>query len=322
MAGSTFNWTSDSAVGILKNHFISNQLLLQSVAQMKIVPFTKPLGGFGKHKGETVNIMHLNELADPTSIELEEGTRIPVDKLAYGNRTLTVVEVGRGVEYTNLAEQLSKFDPASFLQKALTRQMDRGMDTAAATAFQSTDVKICFIPTSLTGGTFDVDGTPNTVALANLTVEHVGILADYIAGDIHCPPYEGDDYVGLFCRKSLRGLKQDRLWQQVHMYLQKGDLFFKGEVGKCENIRFVQVDREAAISNTAGTSTVLGNGVVFGDEAVVRVEVETPSLYADENYQSDFGRTKACAWRGIIKFGSVWNTATDGEAKIIRVTSG
>lgn len=317
----TFNWTYDSDIGVYKNHTISNQLLLQSVAAMKIVPFTKPLGGFGKHKGETVNIMHLKELADPTSIELEEDVRIPVDKLEYGNRTLTVVEVGRGVEYSNLAEQLSKFDPASFLQKALTRQMDRGMDTAAATAFQNTDVKICFIPTSLTGGTFDTDGTPSTVALANLTFEHMGVLADYLAGDIHCPPYEGDDFIGLFCRKALRGLKQDRLWQQVHMYLQKGDLFFKGEVGKAENIRCVQVDREAAISNTAGNSTVLGNGVVFGDEAVVRVEVEAPALYADPNWQNDFGRTKAVAWRGIIKFGSVWNTANDGESKIVRVTS-
>ncbi len=316
-----FNWKFDSDVGVYQNHTISNQLLLQSVAAMKIVPFTKPLAGFGKHKGQTVNIMHLHELADPTSIELEEGTRIPVDKLAYGNRTLTVVEMGRGIEYTNLAEQLSKFEPSSFLQKALTRQMDRGMDTAAAAAFQSTDVKIMFIPSSLTGGTFETSGTPATVALANLTFDHMGVLADYLGGDIHCPPYEGDDFIMLACRKLLRGLKQDSLWQQIYMYLQKGDLFFKGEVGKAENIRCVQVDREAAISNTAGTSTVLGNGVVFGDEAVVRVEVEAPALYADPNYQSDFGRIKAVAWRGILKYGSVWNTSNDGEGKIIRITS-
>ena len=316
-----FNWTFDSAVGVYKNHAISNQLLLKSVGEMKIVPFTKPLAGFGKHKGETINIMRLNELADPTSVELEEGTRIPIDKLSYGNRTLTVVEMGRGVEYTNLAEQLSKFDPSSFLQKALTRQMDRGMDTAAAAAFQHTDVKIMFIPSSLTAGTFETSGTPATVALANLTFDHMGILADYLGGDIHCPPYEGDDYVMLACRKTLRGLKQDTLWQQVHLYLQKGDLFFKGEVGKAENIRCVQVDREAAISNTAGTSTVLGNAVVFGDEAVVRVEVEAPALYADPNYQSDFGRVKAVAWRGILKYGSVHNVADDGWAKIIRITS-
>jgi N4-gp56 family major capsid protein len=316
-----FNWTFDSEVGVYKNNFISNQLLYQAVAKMKIVPFTTPFKGFGKHKGETVNIMHVNELPDPTSAQLEEGTRIPVDKLSFGNRTIKVVEWGRGVEYTNLAEQLGKFEPGNILQKALTRQMDRAMDTAAAAAFQHTDVKICFIPTSLTGGTFDTDGTPTTVATSNLTFDHMGVLADYLAGDLHCPPYEGEDFIMLAPRKTLRGLKQDTLWQQVHLYLQKGDLFFKGEVGKAENIRCIQVDREAAISNTAGASTVLGNAVCFGDEAVYRVEVDAPALYADPNYQSDFGRTKAVAWRGILAYASVWDTANDGEAKIVRIAS-
>ncbi len=288
---------------------------------MKMVPFTKPLAGFGKHQGETVNIMHLTDMPLPTTGKLQEDTRIPIDKITFGNRAVTVVPYGRGVEYTNLMEQLGKFDIGSWIQKKLTQQMDRVMDTAAAAAFQNTDVKICFIPTSLTGGTFDVDGTPSTVALANLTAEHMGILADYMAGDVHIPPYEGDDFIFCACRKALRGLKQDRLWQQVAMYLNKGDLFFRGEVGKIENIRCVQVDREEAISNTAGTSTVLGNGVVFGDEAVVRVEAQAPELYADPNYQSDFGRTKAVAWHGILAFASVWTTASDKEAKIIRVTS-
>lgn len=318
------NWTYDPPTSTYKNHYISNKLLLQSVGGCKVVPFTKPFPGVDKTvkgKGETINIMHLNELADPTSAQLDEDTRIPIDKLLLGNRTVTLVEWGRGVEYKNLAEQLSKFAPSDYLQKALMRQMERALDTTSAAAYKSTDVKIIFIPTSLTGGTFDVDGTPSTVAVANITFDHMGVLADYLAGDIHASPFEGDDYIMLSCRKTLRGLKQDSLWQQIHMYLHKGDLFFKGEAGKAENIRCVQVDREAAFSNTAGASTVLGEAVVFGDEAVGYAEAETPQLFADPNYQSDFGRSKAVAWRGIYVYGSVWDTATDGEAKIIRVGS-
>lgn len=322
MAGTAHDWTFDSDVGVYKNHTISNQLLVTAVAQLKVVQFTSPMSGFGKQKGEYMNIMHVKELPDPTSAELEEGTRIPIDKLEMGNRVIRVVEWGRGVEYTNLASQLGKFDPKSYLQAALQRQMQRAMDTNAAAAFQDgTAVKICFIPTSLSGGTFDTDGTPSTLATHNLTFEHVGVIADYLSGTIHCPPYEGEDFIGLSCRKTLRGLKSDNLWQLVNMYLREGDLFFKGELGKTENIRWVQVDREAAFSNSAGNSTVLGEAVVFGDEGVVRVEVETPQLYADPNYQNDFGRTKAVAWRGILAYSALWATATDGEAKIIRITS-
>lgn len=320
-----FNWTTDSDVGVMKNHEISNELLIASLAETKVAPFAKPIPGVSgsfKHKGETVNIPILKELPDPTTAQLSEDTKIPIDKLDLGNRAITLVEWGRGVEYTNLAQQFGKFDPADFLQKALMRQMDRAMDTAAATAFKSTDAKITFSPTSLTGGTFDTDGTPSTVALNNLTFDHMGVLADYIAGDIHCPPYEGDDYIMLSCRKNLRGLKQDALWQAVHLYLQKGELFFKGEVGKAENIRCIQVDREAAFANSASAScTVMGEGVVFGDQAVGYLEAEPPQLYADPNFGLDFNRVKAIAWKGTFIFSTVFESADDGFARIIKIDS-
>jgi N4-gp56 family major capsid protein len=316
------NWEYDAAVGIYKNNALSNDLKKVAVGACKLLPFTSPVSGFGKHKGETINIMHIKELPDPADATLDEDTRIPVDKLEWGNRAITVTEWGRGVEYTDLAQQLGKFDQGAQLQKALIRQMNRAMDTAVGDAMQdSAAVKICFIPTSLTGGTFDTDGTPTTVATANLTAEHMGVLADYLAGNIHCPPYRGDEFVMVACRKALRGLKEDRRVQEVYNYLQKGQLFFNGEIGKIENIRMVQVDREDAISNTAGTSTVLGNAVLLGDEGVVRVEVSSPELRAKPDYNSDFGRVHACAWHGILAFASLWATATDGEAKMIRITS-
>lgn len=321
---SAMDWTFDSDSGIYKNHFISNKLLHSAVAECKVAQFARPapgVSGLFKHKGETVNIMHIEELPNPASTILEEDTGVPIDKVSFGNRPITLQDHGRGVEYTNLAQQFGKFDLRQELQAALKRQMTRALDTESADAFQSTDVKICFIPTSLTGGTFDTDGTPSTTATANMTFDHLGVLADYLGGDIHCPPFEGDDFVMLACRKTLRGLKQDTLWQQVHMYLQKGDLFFKGEAGKGENIRTVQVDREEAISNTAGVSTVLGNAVVFGSEAVGYIETSPPQLYADPNYQSSFGRVKAMCWQGIYVYFSIWNVADDGKAKIIRVTS-
>jgi N4-gp56 family major capsid protein len=319
--GAPHTWQFDAPDGVYKNNYLSNELLLQSVAKMKVVPFTRPFDGFGKKKGEYVNIMHIKELPDPVSAQLDEDTKIPIDKLIMGQRVIKVVPWGRGVEYTHLSESLAKFDPGDYTQKALMRQMERAMDTAAADAFMGTDAKICFIPTGIASGTWDLDGTPSTVATSNLSFDHMGILADYLTGDIHVPPFEGEDFIMLSCRKNLRGLKQDALWQQVHLYLQKGDLFFRGEVGKAENIRCVQVDREAAFSNTSGTSTKIGESVLFGDEAVIRIDVESPHLRAEPNLGTNFGLLKAVAWYGILAFASLWETANDGEAKIIKVCS-
>jgi N4-gp56 family major capsid protein len=318
----TFDWTFDSEVGILKNNALSEKLLTQALGACKVMPFTQDYGfAFGKNRGETINVMHIKELSDPTSAALEESTRIPIDKVTLGTRSFTVVEYGRGVEYTNLSEQLGKFDPKTLHQKTLLRQMERVMDTAAAQSFQHTDVKLVCTPSSLTALTWATTGTTVTSATNKLTYDHCTAIVDYMADTIHIPPFEGEDYIGLSCNKNLRALKQDRFWQSVHLYLQDGDFFYRGEMGKTERIRWIEINRSAAFSNTSGQSSVLGEAVVFGDEAVARIEVETPHLRADSNYQNDFGRTKAVAWYGILTFGSVWNTATDGEAKIVRIES-
>ncbi len=266
-------------------------------------------------------MIRVNRLATPTTAELSEGVRVPIDKLTFGTRTITVVEHGRGVEWTSLMEELSVFSPSNFLQKELLRQMHYSIDASVGTAFQSTDAAIIFIPTSATGGTFDTDGTPNTLATNEFTFAHCGVLADYLAGDIHCPPWVGESYAGVTTRRTLRGLKNDNLLQSVHLYLREGDFFFRGEVGMTENIRWVQVDVEETLSNTAGSSTTIGVGMVFGDEAVARVEVEAPHLRLQTNFQNDFGRTQAAAWYGIYAFSPFYDVNTDGFARIIRISS-
>jgi len=315
------NWTFDAEVGIYKNHQLSKKLLEVSAAECKILPFTSDHGiAFKRNAGEMVNIMHINRLPNSATSRLEEDTRIPIRKLSWGNRQIQVAEFGEGVEYTNLMEMLAAFKPSNSLQKALRTQMEEALDTEAAAAFLDSDtVLVVYTPTSLTGGSWATDGTPAALSTVALTFDHCVAIGDYLRDTIHVPPYEGDNYVGLSCNRNMRSLKQDRYWQQWHMYLQKGDMVFKGEMGMTERIRWVEVNRAAALSNTAGTSATLGEAVVFGDEAVARIEVETPHLRLDPNFQSDFGRTQAAAWYGILGFGSVWDVADDGKAKIVRI---
>jgi len=94
--------------------------------------------------------------------------------------------------------------------------------------------------------------------------------------------------MGITTRRTLRGLKNDNLLQSVHLYLREGDFFYRGEVGMTENIRWVQVDVQSTLDNSAGTSTTIGEGMVFGDEAVARIEVEAPHLRANPNYANDY----------------------------------
>lgn len=268
---------------------------------------------------EYINLMRVNELTDPTTAKLTETTRIPIYNITWGSRQIQLYEWGGGLRVTNFARQLGAFHQDNVFQGLLQRQMERAMDSAVGNdGIMHADAKVIAIPTSATSITFETDGTVSTAAASAMTFDHFGIVADYLAGDIHCPPFVGEDYIFVTARKNTRGLKRDSLWQAVHLYLQKGDLFFKGECGKAENIRCVEVHRETALSNTSGTTGLIGEGAFLGDQAVARVEVQTPEVIFDPNFQSDFGRIQAAAWWGILAFAPFYDVATDGFSRIIK----
>ena len=318
-----FNWEWDAAVGIYKNHQLSPKLRKVAAAATIVAPFGRDYGiGFKAHAGQYINIMHIERLPNSPSSALQENNRIPIRKPAYGNRQIPVVEYGEGAEFTNLAEQLSVFKPSDQLQQLLKGQMEEALDSATAQAFKDgTAVKVIFTPTGLTTGTFATNGAPAAKANVGLTFDHCTQISDYLVDTLYVPPFEGDHYVGITANKNYRSLKNDRYWQEWHKYLSKGDFVFKREMGATELIRWVVCNRPLAFSNTAGTSSYLGEAVVFGDEAVARLEAEAPHLRLDNNYQSDFGRAKAVAWYGILGFGSVWDSADAGKAKIIQIGS-
>jgi N4-gp56 family major capsid protein len=312
-------WTFDASDGVYKNHDLSIGIMEHAALEFLFVPHTTKVDGFGKGNGESVTLPYWKPLDEPTTPVLGEMARIPVEKLEMGTRQITVEQWGRGVQYTHLMKQLGVLDPKTGAQKNLKEQMAACMDTGAANAFK--EAKVRFTPTSLSGGTIDTDGAFSSYALYNLTKSHMGVVRDYMANDLHVPMIGGDHYVGIFATKALRGLKDDKSLEAWHQYLRNGDMIYKSEVGQVEGIRCSECHRENALSNSVGTGNVLGEGVVFGEDAVARVEAETPELRAEPNFQSNFGLIKACAWYGIIKFAIYWDTANDREARVVYIGS-
>lgn len=319
----TFTWTQDANSGILKNHQLSKKLREVALGKCVVMPFTHDHEiGFKKNAGETVNLMHVTNLPDDDSSLVEEG-QIPILKPAFGNRAITMREFGKGVQFTEYAENLLVFKPSQFLKKLLTEHLERALDTESAAAFMDTSaVLIGFTPTSAIAGTWHTDGTAGGVTVTHaLSVDHCKIISAYMRDSIHVPFYEDDNYVGLTCNKNIEALLNDRRAEQWQHYAQKVEFFYKGEMCMTYRIRWVEVNRAPAFSNTAGSSSTLGEGVVFGDDAVARLEAVTPHLRLNPNYQGRFATVQAMAWWGIMAWGSVWNSADDGKAKIIQLRS-
>lgn len=310
-----FTWTFDAPSGTYKQHALSRRLYEAAIEKTVFMDFTRPVEGFGRKQGESVTLTRVAELTEPTDATLSETDRIPEDSMSLSTTSITVSEIGRAVPFTSLSEDLSVFDIENATQRQLRNQMALTLDTKAAAAFKQAQVK--YIPTGLTSRTIETDGTANAQATENMNVWHAEEIRDYMFDTLRVPPLEGDNYVGIFRTLGIRGLKRDPDFEEWHKYTDPS-VKFNSEIGRIESIRFIETNHSNALGKV-GSSSVLGEGVVFGEDSVAMAEVLTPELRA--GIPQDFGRSKAVAWYGILELGVIFDTANAGEAKIVHVTS-
>lgn len=312
-------WTSDSPGAPFKNHALSSQIRMASIKETKFMQFVTPAEGYGKKKGESISITRVSNVDVPSDNTLSETNRIPEDTVSLSIQSISIAERGRAIPYTKLSVDLAHFDRANAIQKKLMQQLKLSMDIDAATAFKAGKIKA--IPTGVAETTFDTDGTASSAAVSNLNMFHVESIRDYMFSDLNIAPYSGDDYICILATKAKRGLLRDPAWTDWKKYTDPSAKY-NGEVGRIENIRFIECNHTSALSNSKGTGSVLGEFVVFGEDPVVMAVSEDPHLLAEENVGNDFGRQKAVAWYGQYGFGQIWyDSANAGEARVVHGTS-
>jgi len=309
-----FTWTFDAPTGVYKNHALSKKLYWKALENSKFMDYVRGVEGFGRKRGETVTLTRVNTIAEPTSAVLSENSRIPEDVFALSTISITVQEIGRAVPYTSLAEDLSEFDIENPIQRRLTDQKTLTLDSLAATAFKTAKLK--YAPQGSANFTLNTDGTLAT-ATSNLNVFHCETIRDKLFATFFTPPWDGNNYMGIAHTVALRSIRRDPAWEQWFIYTNP-EAKQNFEVGRIENIRWVETNHTNALSGAKGTNTI-GEAVVFGEDAVVMAESVTPELRAAQ--PADFGRAKSVAWYGVLAFGIVWDTGNAGEARIIHVTS-
>ena len=314
---SSHTWTYDAPTGVYKNHALSSDIRMASIAMTKFMPFSKPVDGYGSKKGADVTITRVSNVTVPSDDSLVEAERIPEDVLSLSTQSISVTERGRAIPYTSLSLDLAHFDLENAIQRKLRDQLSLRLDILVATAFKVGKVKA--IPDGIASLTMDTDGTASTTAASNLNVYHMEQLRDQLYSTYNVMPYSGEDYVMIASTKACRGIKRDPNWEKWKTY-SAPEAKFLAEVGKIEGIRVVESNNTNALSASLGTSSVLGEAVVFGDDPVAMASVIDPELRAKES--EDYGRSKGVAWYGIYGFDQIWkDSATAGEARVIHVTS-
>lgn len=311
------SWVSDAPGEPYKNHDLSSKIRMAAIKEAKFMQFVKPEEGFGKKKGESISVTRVSNVSVPSDTTLNEFIPIPEDTISLSIQSISVAEKGRSIPYTSLSVDLSHFDSENAIQKKLKDQLKLNMDIDAASKFKAG--KILAIPTGISETTFETDGAASNTAGSNLNMYHVESIRDYMYSTLNIAPYMGDDYVCVMITQAKRGLLRDPAWVDWKKYTDPAAKF-NGEVGRIENIRFVETNHTSALADGLGTGDVMGEAVFFGEDPVVMAVAEDPHLRAKES--SDYGRSKGVAWYGIYGFGQIWSdSANAGEARVVYMTS-
>lgn len=309
-------WVTGSLGGYLYSPKLSKQMREQAAPLFVFRNFVDlSEKGLGANAGDRVPFAKRLRI-DSRGGTLVETATMPKNTIKFVTDSVLVTEYGNGVNYTGKLEALAEFNMKDQYQKGLVEDQKDTIDNAIATQFQSAKYKAVCTNTATT--IFTTNGTATITATANLSDKNVRDVVDYLM-IAQVPKFKGGDYyIGILSVKSMRGV-YDYL-QAVAQYAEP-EYRFKNEVGQYYSARHVAENN--ILSNTKNTS--YGEGLYFGDEAVVEAVAKAEELRYEE---VDVGRSKTLAWYAILGFKKMWDLANDdlnstgkGIERIVHVTS-
>jgi len=324
MAGQV--WAVNSLGGFMYSRQLSNvlRMAVQPLVKFRQFADVRDAAQQGKKKGDIFTWDVFSDVATAGAVLTETNT-MPETNYTITQGTLTMTEAGNSVPYSGKLDNLSKFPVMELIQKVLKNDAVKTLDRLAWTQFNQTPLRV--IPVSgtdtaaltlFTNGT--VTGT-NTIQYGNA---HAKTLVDLMK-ERNIPAYLGDDYYALAWPTTLRTFKNNL--ETIHQYSDTGfKLIMNGEIGRYENVRYVEQTNIAKGVGTTGISTANGGDMVgwsqaksdwiffFGNDTVAEA-IAVPEEMRGK-IPTDYGRSKGVAYYYLGGFGIVHTLASN--ARIVK----
>lgn len=262
---------------------------------------------------------------------LSETNTIPAGNHVVLQGTLTMSERGFSVPYTGFVEALAKFSVRQPLMKVLKYDAMCDIDALAFTEFNRT--KLRYASSTTAAGTLTTNGTATQTSSQSINHLHVKDIVDQMKGR-NIPSYTDSDYYAIARPAGLRALKN--YIETVHQYTDQGlGMIMNGEIGRYENVRFVEqtvipaggaADTTTfdAFADTADAWNVSGADwcFLFGADTVCEAVHTVEEIRIKRT--DDYDRSKGLAWYALLGYGITHpgSTATElVQARIVKYDS-
>lgn len=308
---------NSAAGGYLFNTQLSKKMRAIAQPMLKARQFVRPESAIGLHKGQTANFDRRGNVS-PSSGPINELQTMPEGDMAFSQGSVTVNEYGISLPWTGKLDSLSEFDVGDQAQMGLKDDQVKTIDSAVITELLT--AQVCGIPVGTSANpsiTWDTDGTPSTAATRNVQGSDIVDIVEKARGTYLMPGYEGEDYAVLASVGFMTMLRKDADVREAQKFGNPEQLF-SGEVMRYMGCRFIETN-STTLPNTLGSGSYKGSAVVIGDDPIV----EGVSV-AEEFRQKiawDYGRNPGLAWYAILGWSLTWDSSTNGEIRVIRVTS-
>ena len=220
--------------------------------------------------------------------------------------------------YSGKLEALSKFEVRKPVMQALRNDAGKTLDAAAYAQFYLTPLRV--VPTGGTDTTLLTLTTNGTATLTNQVAfgsGHAKTVVDTMK-ERNIPAYVGDDYMAIGWPTTFRGLKNTL--ETLHQYTESGiKLIFNGEIGRYENMRYVEQTNVTKGITATGRAGVAWTGAdsdwifFFGEDTVAEGIAIPEEMRA--KIPGDYGRSKGVAWYALLGYGIVHTNAV--QARIV-----
>lgn len=310
-------WQVSQEGGYLANPQLSKELRKAALPLLRFRQFVRPEPGFGKNRGDTVEILRVSE-AQTKGGKLIEDQEVPVTKVLISKAQIKVDEYGNAIQYTGKLEALAEFDPENIIQDALRRDMAVVLDSVCAEAFLSTPY--VYTPTGTTTNpsyTFSNNGQPGAVATRPIMAWDIRQIVRLMKSKLlRIPPYDGENYICITSIGGASAILEDKDFIEAAKYGDPEKLF-SGELGRYHKVRFIEENN--VLSDTLGNTQYAGEMVFFGHDPVVELVAVPEEIRVD--VPRDMGRFKKLGWYYLGGFGlSFWESGA-GLCRVIKVAS-
>ena len=317
-------WSTSSLGGYLFSPPLSKVLrfAVQPLVKYRQFADIKDAATQGKQKGDT---MHWNVFSDvqTAGTTLLETNTVPQTYFTITQGTMTITEYANSVPYTGKLDDLSEQPVKEIISKVLKNDAKKAFDTAAYGQFNATPL---YVVGTASGSSLvlTTNGTATATNSCPLNLTAVKMLCDTMK-ERNIPPYLGDDYICIARPTTLRPLKNDL--ESIFHYVEPGfQMIINGEIGRCENVRFVEqthILAETVAGNNANTAVhwstnnMSDQAFFFGQDTVAE-GIAVPEEMRGA-IPSDFGRSRGVAWYYLGGFGITQTTASN--ARIVKWAS-